>query len=211
MGNASQSSGLIQRLPPFNWPGLATGLLMLVIPFLGPWLSAEVGTGALRVAFSPFHYEVFFAGQELTSSLVTFLILAAKLTLMIGGALAIAGSVFPKRWWGKKLVEWGGMKIILSVVFFIVIIVLGTFLTNRFLPGIITSLIDADASMQFGLPYLMGTGQATITAENAVTISAPVTISLTPAFWLSVGTVILGIGARIYHGRLLENLNESEE
>lgn len=211
MEKGSQESGLIQRLPPFNWPGLATGFLMLIIPFLGPWLSVEAGTGALKVAFSPFHYEVFFAGLELTSSLVTYLILAARLTLLIGGALIIAGSIFPTKWWGKKLVEWGGMKIIISVVLFVVIILIGTFLTNKFLPTILSSLMDAEASMNFGLPYLMGTGQATITAENAVTISAPITISLTPAFWLSVGTVALGVVSRIYHGKLLENLHKSEK
>ncbi|GAI08947.1 unnamed protein product, partial [marine sediment metagenome] len=45
---------LWMRLPLMNWFGLVAGALMLLLPFLGPWWSATVGTGAMDLALSPY-------------------------------------------------------------------------------------------------------------------------------------------------------------
>jgi len=37
-----------------NWLGLITGILMILLPFTGPWWTAEVGEGAAEMALSPF-------------------------------------------------------------------------------------------------------------------------------------------------------------
>lgn len=97
------------------------------------------------------------------------------------------------------------------LVVLILLVVLGALFTNRFLPSLLSGMIGENAPLQFALPYLIGTGHATVVADSAVTISAPVHASLTSSFWLAVATAGFGIGARVYHGKLMDRFGISEE
>lgn len=202
-----QGDKLMERLKIINWFGIGAGILMLILPFLGAWWQAEVGSGAMELAFSPFYYHVSFLEQTLSSPLVSFFILAAQLTIIIGGVLMITGSIATDQWWGKKLMRFGAMKVFWFLIMLIALLLLGAFFVNNFLPNMLSGMAGGGGGMttQLQVPYIMGSSTSTIQASGA-TISAPISTSLTPMFWVAVLTAGLGIAARIYHGRLVKKL-----
>lgn len=181
-----------------NLPGLITGLLMLILPFMGAWWKATVGEGALEVAISPFYYSLEFASVSLTSSLIGYFILAAKLTVLIGGGFMVLGSLRANTWWGRKLVNWGAMKIVWMLISLVGIVVVGALLANNFLSSMLAGLIGEGATLDLGLPYLVGTGEASVTMEDSVSLLAPVTTGLTLSFWLAALTAVLGMFTKFY-------------
>ncbi len=194
---------LWMRLPPINWFGLVAGALMLVLPFLGSWWSATVGAGAIDIALSPFDYRMSLLEQPITSTLIGYFLLAAKLSVMIGGALMIAGSVGAKRWWGRRLVRFGAMRVFWMIIGLIGILLVGALIINSILPGLMSGMIE-DGSLQIKVPYVEGTTTSTIQAGDAVTVTAPITASLTGIFWVAVLVAALGVVARIYHRRFMK-------
>ena len=195
-------------LPPVNWFGLVAGVLMLVLPFLGPWWRATVGTGAADVALSPFDYHISLLGRPITSTLIGYFLLATKLSVIIGGALMIAGSVGAKRWWSRRLARFGAMKVFWMVIGLILMLVLGAFLLNNILPSLLSGMAGGAApggpgAMQLNVPYIAGTTTSTF-QMGAATVSAPITASLTGVFWVAIVVAALGIAARIYHRRFVK-------
>ena len=185
-----------------NWFGLVAGTLMLLLPFLGPWWSATVGTGAIDLAMSPFDYRISLLEQPITSTLIGYFLLAAKLSVMIGGALMIAGSVGPKRWWGRRLVRFGAMRVFWMIIGLIGFLLVGALVMNIILPGLMSGMLEG-GSMQINVPYVEGATTSTIQVD-AVTITAPITASLTEIFWVAVLVAALGVAARIYHRRFMK-------
>ncbi len=192
------------RLPQVNWLGLVAGVLMLMLPFLGPWWSATVGTGAADVALSPFDYNISLLGQPISSTLVGYFLLAAKLSVIIGGALMIAGSVGAKRWWGRRLVRFGAMKVFWMLIGLIALLLVGAFFVNSILPSLLGGMGGEEVAMQLNVPYIAGTTTSTIQVGDAATITAPITSSLTGIFWVAVLAAALGVAARIYHRRFVK-------
>jgi len=192
-----------RRLAPVNWFGLVAGVLMLLLPFLGPWWRATVGTGAMEVALSPFDYSISLLGQPISSTLVGYFLLAAKLSVIIGGVLMIAGSVGAKRWWGRRLVRFGAMKVFWMVIGLIALLLLGAFFLESILPNLMSGMVEG-GTMQFNVPYVEGVATSTIQMGDAATITAPITASLTEIFWVAILVAALGIAARIYHRRLVK-------
>ena len=176
---------------------------MLMLPFLGPWWRATVGTGAMEVALSPFDYSISLLGQPIWSTLVGYFLLAAKLLVIIGGVLMIAGSVGAKRWWGRQLVRFGAMKVFWMLIGLILLLVLGAVFLNSILPGMLPGMVGGagGATMQINVPYISGSTMSTIQIDTTATITAPITASLTRVFWIAVVVAALGIVARIYHRR----------
>jgi len=193
---------LRMRLPPVNWFGLVAGALMLLLPFLGPWWSATVGAGAMDLALSPFDYRMSLLEQPITSTLIGYFLLAAKLSVMIGGALMIAGSLGPKRWWGRRLVRFGAMRVFWMVIGLIALLLVGALFLNSILPNLISGMVEG-GSMQVKVPYVEGVTTSTIQVD-AATITAPITASLTEIFWVAVVVAVLGVAARIYHRRFVK-------
>lgn len=194
---------LWMRLPPINWFGLVAGALMMVLPFLGSWWSATIGNGAMDVALSPFDYRIRLLEQPITSTLIGYFLLAAKLSVIIGGALMIAGSVGPKRWWGRRLVRFGAMRVFWMIIGLIGFLLVGALIINSILPGLMSGMLE-DGSLQIKVPYVEGTTVSTIQAGDAVTVTAPITTSLTGIFWVAVMVAVLGVVARIYHRRFMK-------
>ncbi|KXA91674.1 hypothetical protein AKJ57_00240, partial [candidate division MSBL1 archaeon SCGC-AAA259A05] len=199
----SSNEGLKMRMRSVNWFGVAAGVLMLLVPFLGAWWCAEVGAEALKLELSPFYYHVSILEQPLTSSLVGYFILAAKLTVIIGGSLMIVGSLKTDKWWGKKLMRFGAMKVLWFLVMLLILLIAGTFFINNFLPDLIGG---RGGNVEIQIPYIIGTSNSVIQSEN-VTVVAPTSASLTPSFWVAVLTAFLGIVARIYHGRIEKRMD----
>lgn len=194
----SPNEGIKMRVKTVNWFGVAAGGLMLILPFLGAWWQVELGVEAMKLELSPFYYHMSVLEQPLTSPLVEYLILAAKLTVIVGGSLMIVGSLKTDRWWGRKLMRFGAMKVLWFLVMLLIILVAGAFFINYFLPN----LVGGEAgSVEIQVPYIVGTSNSVIQSEG-VTVTAPTSASLTQSFWLAVLTAFLGIAARIYHGRV---------
>ncbi|MBS3815685.1 MAG: hypothetical protein KGY45_03885 [Hadesarchaea archaeon] len=210
-----QFKKLKSRLLMMNWFGIIAGVLMLILPFLGPWWRASVGTKALEIGISPFYYHVSILGQELSSTLVSYFILAAQLTLIIGGVLMILGSLAPEKWWSKKIVRFGAMKIFWFLIILLALLLVGAYAMNNFLPGLAMNATGTEGvtldlqALDIQVPYITGTTTSTLQASG-ITIAAPIHADLTPMFWLAVITAGLGIIIRIYHGRLTEE-PETEE
>lgn len=196
------NKGLKMRMKIVNWFGVAAGVLMIILPFLGAWWHAEVGIGALKLELSPFYYHMSILEQPLASPLIGYLILAAKLTVIIGGFLMILGSLTTDRWWGRKLMRFGAMKVLWFLTILLILLLVGTFFMNNFLPDLIGA---GSGNVKIQIPYIVGTSTSIIQSEN-VTLIAPTSASLTLSFWVAVLTASLGIIARSYHGKIEERL-----
>lgn len=183
-----------------NWLGLVLGVLMLILPFLGFWWIVKAGNGAFELSTSPFDINVALAGQAFRTTLVELFLLFARISFLLAGAFMIIGSVRPRAWFSKRLVRFGVMKPFWSVVMLVIMVVAGTFLINNVVPGLLSSAASQQAGgavqTQVNIPYFTGVTQATIVAGPA-TISAPITLELTGAFWLAVFMAGLGIATRI--------------
>lgn len=191
---------------PINWLGVVAGILMIALPFFGPWWVGTVGTGALVFKLSPFYLSMSFMGQVITSSLLSLFLLAAEVAIVLGGVFMIIGSVLPERWWSKQLVKFGAMKPLWAIVGLVISLVVISFFINNILPGLLPGILGQSGAagevlVQFSLPYITGTGASAIQVGSGITVNAPVTFALTPIFWVAVVAAVLGVAARIYHRR----------
>jgi len=270
---------MMKLISSINWFGLIAGVLVLALPFLGPWWVGKAGTGAtgaMRIELSPFDVNVSLMDLSIQSSMVSLFLLATKIAFVIAGIFMILASLFPKQWWSKRLFGFGVMKPFSHAIFFIVPLVIGALLANTLLPSLLSSMLGGTTGLQINaiilpivliivfivsvyalytlfsrllskisreteksqlkgnillisifiamlvlgavtypnippppaqvnirLPYVVGGPVAsTIQVQNAVTITAPITFSLTGVFWLAVATGILGIIARVYNRSL---------
>lgn len=184
-----------------NFIGIAAGVLMVALPFLGPWWMAVVGTGAIEIALSPFDLSMLVFGQSIHSDLVDLFLLASKIAMIIAGIFLLLGSLSPRSWWSGRLVRFGVMKPFWAVVGMVVAVVVGAFLINNVLPNLLSNAIPGGASIQITVPYLVGSASATIQMGSQASITAPISLSLMPAFWVAVVAAVLGIAARINHRR----------
>lgn len=209
MSERSENSNISKRLSFVNWPGLVAGVFMIALPFLGAWWRVLAGVGVFEIAISPFYYSIVLINQSITSSLVSYVLFAAKLLIWLAGGFLIIGSLFSSEWWGRKIVDWGAMKVFWMVISLILLFTVGVYLANRFLPSFISGMVGSGVEVQLSLPYLFGSGLAKIIREN-VTITAPITISITKSFWIAIITAVLGVSTKIYHGRIEDKATKTE-
>ncbi len=199
-----EKEDFLSQLSLINWFGIAGGCLMLILPFVGAWWRFGAGTGVLELSLSPFYYSFTAVGESLSSQLVNYVILGAKLVAIIGGVFMITGSVASSRWWGRKLLKWGSLKVLWLLVSLLAVILIGTIFANEFLPSLLSQASGGGVSLN--LPYLWGVGQAEIQMGEGAKLTAPLTAEFTPTFLLAIATVDLGIGARIYNGRISDKV-----
>ncbi|MEM2192656.1 MAG: hypothetical protein QXG38_03475 [Candidatus Hadarchaeales archaeon] len=189
------------KLAEINYLGAGLGVLMLLLPFLGPWWIVEVGDGAFHFETSPFELNVRLAGMPLESPLIGLFLLATKISFLIGGTFVLLASIFPKSWWARKLFRFGVMKPLWSVVGLVITIVVGTFLVNNVLPNFLSSMAGSSVVQSLNIPYFQG-GTAAAFQIGPATITAPVKIFLGGGFWAGVVASAIGIGARVYQKKL---------
>jgi len=184
-----------------NWFGVGFGVLMLILPFAGYWWRAEVGSGAASLSMSPFNFDVNVVGIQIHSTLVRYILLFAKISFLIAGVFAILGSLFADRWWAGRLIRFGVMKPLWSVVTLIVVLVAGTFFVNMVLPSIVSGMVrDGPTQINLRVPLLCGTSESNITAGN-VTVRTTISVGFLTPFLLAIAAAVLGILTRIYQKR----------
>jgi len=183
-----------------NFLGLIAGVLMIALPFLGPWWIAKVGTGAIEIALSPFDMSISVLGQQIQSDIVALFLLAEAIAMIIAGVFMVLASVAPRSWWSKRLFRFGVMKPFWAVVILIILVVAGAFVVNNILPSFLSNMVSGTgASIQLEVPYLVGTANSVIQAGSQIMITAPINLSLAMPFWVAVAVAVLGIAARINH------------
>ncbi len=191
----------LNKWRPMNWFGLIAGVLMLALPFMGPWWQLTAGTGAADVALSPFDVSFTILGQPIHSSFIEIFLLAAKIGMVIAGGLMVAGSIMPSSWWGKHLVRYGMMKPVWTLVFLVATLLIGAVILNSILPMIMAGIAGPAGSgmvVDVSIPYLTGSSTATIQVAGAVTITAPINATLTGNFWIAVIAAVMGVMSRLY-------------
>ncbi len=185
-----------------NFLGIVAGMLMIMLPFLGPWWIARVGEGAMEIALSPFDISITLLGQPIQSDLVDLGLLATKIAMIVTGVLLIIGSLSSRSWWSKHLVRLGVMKPFWAVVGLIVLLVISAILINNVLHHVISNFVEVSGvTMEFQVPYIIGRSTTTIDVGGIATITAPIQLSLTTPFYAAIAVSVLGIAARIYHRR----------
>jgi hypothetical protein len=190
----------------FNWFGLVSGILMMLLPFLGPWWIGTVGRGAMEIKLSPFDLSISLLYLPIHSSMIEFFLLAAKITFVVSGVFMLLSSVFPMRWWSRRLFMFGVMKPFWSVVGLVALLIVSGMIFNFALPSVLPSLIGGEqenVKVNIDVPYVCGSTVSTVEVENMATVTAPVLFSLTGIFWLAVATAVLCIIARFYRRRLV--------
>lgn len=200
-------SSLKTFLLSLNWFGIVTSILMLLLPFLGPWWVGRVGTGAMEAGLSPFDINLSLLGMSIESSMVGFFLLATKITFIIAGVFMLLSSIFPRQWWSKSLFKFGVMKPFWSIIGLVVMLLIGAIVVNTVLPSVLPGMMGGaggeNVAVGIIIPYISGNTVSTIQVGNAATVTAPITFSLTGIFWLALATGILGIIARIYQRRFM--------
>ncbi len=183
-----------------NWFGVAGGVLMLILPFSGPWWQAHAGDGMMDLSFSPFDLHLSILDQSMESPLVNYALLAAKLTVLVGGLLLVLGSIFTGRWWSKHLMKFGATKVFWMVVGMVLLLVMGAFLANRFLPTLVSSIVkEGNIDIDVEIPYLSGESSGITVQAGSTAVNVPITTFLTSRFWIATVVGFLGIAARVYH------------
>lgn len=188
-----------------NWFGIGFGVLMLVLPFAGPWWSLEVGKNAATVFISPFNFDITVVGVSIRSVLVSYILLFTKISFLISGVFAITASVFARRWWARRLMRFGVMKPFWSIVTLVILLVIGTLVVNMFLPSIVKSMVgEGDVrEIDIRLPFLSGTAQSTVTAGDS-SVQTTISAGFQKPFLLAVVVAVLGILTRVYQRRFKE-------
>ncbi len=195
-----------------NWPGVVTGFLMVIVSFMGSWWRVQFGDGFIEMAVSPFYYEAVFMGEEISIPLLSYLLPAVQALLIIGGFFMIIGSLFNYKDWSEKLSKFGFRKIFWPLLTFIIILLVGTFLTNNFmgefLPGDNQEIDGMDEGLDIEAPYVVGSGDIDVDL-NELTASVPIEMSLTSGFWMALVAVILGIFSRKFYPDLVKREDRS--
>jgi len=183
-----------------NWFGLIAGIFMIAFGVLAPvWWRITLGGEAVVAELSPFNINMTALGAPMTSTLISFICLGARIAISIAGVLMILGSLFTRQWWSRKLVQFGSLKMLWMVVG---IVVMGV-LMGAVVPALASGMAGgAGAQIQMNIPTLSGGGNLTVQMGEQATLSAPVTMALTGAFFAAIVASALGIAARVYHRRL---------
>jgi hypothetical protein len=183
-------------LKRINWIGVIAGILMIALPFAGPWWRVTVGTGALEAATSPFGVNITALGQPVESTLTRYICLGVSLLVIIAGLFLLLASLLPDRWWSKRLMRFGSTRVLWMVILFLVLITLMALVANKLLVGMVPELEG------FSVPYISGSTTSTLHV-NDVTVTLPITLSLAWPFAMAILTAILALAARIYHRRFV--------
>ncbi len=196
---------LHMKLSAINWFGLIAGILMLVLPFAGPWWHTTVGTGAADVGISPFNVDITAFGEPMSVPIIWYVVLGARLLILATGALMLAGSLAPRRWWSGRLVRFGSTKVLWMIIGLIGFAIVGALIAN--------------AVFGLNVPYLSGSATQTLRGDEfqffgfslpeGVTATFLIAMTLTKAFTLAIIVAALAIVARVYHRRFAKPSEKS--
>ncbi|MEM2875024.1 MAG: hypothetical protein QW567_03280 [Candidatus Hadarchaeales archaeon] len=191
-------SSSIDFLKKINWFGLALGIIMIAFGVLAPaWWRITFGGEAVALEISPFNVNMSALGTSLASTLVSFVCIAARISVLISGVLLLLGSVSTGRWWSRKLVNQGALKLMWMVISLVVLAVAGSVVAGYFV-----NQMAGESGIQLSVPVLSGS-TTVVVQQGPVTISAPFVMELTGAFFVAVAAAVLGVLTRLYQRRLM--------
>jgi hypothetical protein len=183
-----------------NWLGVIAGIMMIVMPLTGAWWNLRIGTGAIDVATSPYDVRITALGQPMSSDLVTYTCLGVKISLVLAGIFLLLASLFVEKWWSKRLLKFGVMKVFWMVIGLVVMLLIMSIVVNKVLPNYVSELRG------FSIPTISGSSTSTLTMGSGGTqtiISIPISMGLTGSFVFAIVAAVFGVLARIYHRRLV--------
>lgn len=185
-----------------NWFGVTVGILMLVLALSGAaWWHVNIGGGAIATSVSPFNVELSTFGASMSIPLITFFCIGARIAVSIAGILLLIGSIFTARWWSKKLVNYGALKLLWMIIGIVAMGILMGVIGPALVSGMTPS--GTGTQTQMNLPTLSGSGNLSVQMDGA-NLSSPITMALDGAFFLAIVAAALGVVARIYHRRLVK-------
>jgi hypothetical protein len=176
-----------------NWIGLACSvtaatLVFLSVLYAAPWWRVDIGDGVGKAEISPLDYKANLAGASVELPIIWFLNLGSKLTMTACAVAMFAYSVTTQKPFSKKLLGFAYKKPLLMLVFFVVMLVISTYIMETF----------------FGIKApVVGTTTVSLSVDGA-TANVPISTSLTWVFWLAVATTVLAIAAKIYDWKVLK-------
>ena len=189
------SGGEEKQKTGYNYPGIVTGILLIILPFTGKWWHLTLGTDALYIAASPFSLTVLSFGDEIVSPLLTSLTIAAAVLAVIFGIVLIAGSVLTaspdKRGISEILVNSGCLKALFVVVIFLAAVIAAGLAFSGFLSAY---------GFSGAFPLLYGSSEMAM-QSGSILLAIPVNSVISPAFYIAVLAAVCGIAARFFAKR----------
>jgi hypothetical protein len=175
-----------------NFPGLAAGIALIILPFLGAWWVFTFGTDAVVIATSPFTVSVQSFGSEVSSPLMASLNLALKIVIIYYGGLLLAGSVLRTREDRRSLADFlvriSARKFLWLVLLFVLSVAVTDLVINQ---GFVLMGVPAQ------VPYLTGDAMVSLHV-GSVSLTVPVIQGFTGIFTIAVLVAILSLVAYLY-------------
>jgi hypothetical protein len=182
-----------------NWFGLVAGivtLVMLVLSLYMPWWQLTIGQNLVKINASPVYMNFGFFGSQFTIPLIWALNVITILTFTACGLLMLIYSLAPTKPYAKQLLQFSYRKPLYTLVAFVVILV-----------AVVLGL------RYFGVSFPLN-GSTTLTLPSnwtlGTTVSALVSGYFELPFWFAIAAAALCLGARIYHGHILQPLIKPE-
>lgn len=172
-----------------NWIALISGVLVLVMPFLGAWWTFSVGTEFFSIGLSPFTTEIVALGTPVISPILFWLNMGLLLLMVLFGLVLITGSVLRRDPGRREASDWyvaatSRKPLYLLIMFILVIVILCILMGDYFSMG----------TGGVSLPILAGTEVISISQAD-ILITAPVRMNLTPAFLFALIASIISFMA----------------
>lgn len=186
---------------PISIVGLVAAIAifaLIAISYFIPWWQLTVGDPALAfVNISPLNLNFSVFGTILTIPLLWAINISCLLMLLAGGIIMAIYSLTPTKPYATKLVGYGYKQPLIAVILFVVEI-FGLVFSVKAFTGLDVPLTGQSI---IGLPAGLAPGGVSISVKVAATFGLP--------FFLAIAVVVLGVAARLYHGKIVKTVNNN--
>lgn len=195
------------NLTRINWIGIPTGILMIILPFLGGWWQFTIGDEAIITTLSPFEVDMFFFGEVIPDSpLLFWLLFALKIGMVFYGMILLFGSIIyaldnNSKMVADELVRFSSIKLFWVVIPFVLILLLVILIGNGAPEFFNLILGDIIIEHQGNIPYLIGKGELNVKLDGAQ-FMFPIHMEFLNTFALAALVLILGASSHFYQKRL---------
>jgi hypothetical protein len=191
-----------------NWFGLAAGVLMLVVVALSiftPWWKLQIGSGSgfVTVNANPFYTNFSVLSLYFVIPILFAINIASIALFIASGVIFIIYSVKPTESYSKHLLSYGWKRPLYTVIGFMVVIVV-----TLYVVPIIINMVAGSSMVPSPMVPLMGSSVLQLSTSmfgSSIQIGVPVITTFEYTFYLGVVSAVLGIVARVYHGRIVSD------
>ena len=179
-----------------NWPGVISGILLIILPFTGFWWEMHVGKGAFDISLSPFATEILMFGDFVLSPVLYWLNIAFMILMLLFGIMLLAGSILftneKYRVTSDTLIRINSRKPLYIVILFTIGLAIASYYIGQTL---------TISGFTGNFPILMGEG-STFMAVDGFTITVPVSLKLATAYWIGLISAIIAVIAGFYQKKI---------